>query len=731
MGDFETGQQALLSLINELVPLGTLSDVTLTAPADNEILAFDNGSGLWINQTPDEADIIDKTTTQTMTGKTLDSFLNTNHADTVHIQIRNETGVTITKGSVVHISGFSVPQDLPLIALADSDSAATMPAVGIVTDDISDNTNGDVTIAGVLDGVVTTGLTNGATIYVNGTPGVFTDVKPTGTGLIQNIGTVLKVGGAGVGRIKITSMDRTNDLPNIPDGEIWIGNASAVPTPVIMSGDILISNTGVTSINTGVIVDGDIAVHTSTKITITAKGQLNSSIIYGDQNNSLGAFYVDIDDIAVPANPGASIRRLFVNTATGELSVRTSAGATVSLEAVGAGEANTHSSLGGGSFALTAATPKTGVNLNLISISNGNGMNAALATDVLTLAVASTVVQTDQANTYGDFLQTFKDNQLKINSPDDADGVIFVNSNQTADRNLIIPILTANRDIVVTGEASQIVIGTEVTGASTALTDTADIAYLNTINTFLSIQTFNANVIHAARNQEDKGSDVVSASTITLGGDGNFFDITGTTTINEILGTNWQAGSEISLQFDAILTITNNSGGTNDILTADGANITTAAGFVLGLRFNGTDWIEIFRNTVGGAGANYAIIGFAGLNLTAANTYYAGLGTPGSSWDTTEANFTNDADFAGEFNTFHFNVKSNSKNTSSTLTFRIAGVDKGTLTIGSSATGEFESVANTDAIAINDNLNFKIIATGSGTITGWTGYIRVKIDSVE
>jgi len=54
-------------------------------------------------------------------------------------------------------------------------------------------------------------------------------------------------------------------------------------------------------------------------------------------NQDLGAYYLDIDDIGVPANPGATIRRLFVNTADGKLSVRTNGGVTVSLEEQGGG----------------------------------------------------------------------------------------------------------------------------------------------------------------------------------------------------------------------------------------------------------------------------------------------------------------------------------------------------------------------------------------------------------
>jgi len=66
----------------------------------------------------------------------------------------------------------------------------------------------------------------------------------------------------------------------------------------------------------------------------------------------------------------------------------------------------------------------------------------------------SSIVYEDEANTYGDFLQTFKDDKLKINSPDDADGITFVNSNQTAERNLTIPVLTGNDTLATIGLAN-------------------------------------------------------------------------------------------------------------------------------------------------------------------------------------------------------------------------------------------------------------------------------------
>lgn len=70
-----------------------------------------------------------------------------------------------------------------------------------------------------------------------------------------------------------------------------------------------------------------------------------------------------------------------------------------------------------------------------------------------------------------------------------------------------------------------------------------------------------------------KGADVASATTTTLGTDGDIFDITGTTTITAF--TTRYAGSISVLHFDGALTLTHHA--TNLILPG-GANITTAAG---------------------------------------------------------------------------------------------------------------------------------------------------------
>jgi hypothetical protein len=71
----------------------------------------------------------------------------------------------------------------------------------------------------------------------------------------------------------------------------------------------------------------------------------------------------------------------------------------------------------------------------------------------------------------------------------------------------------------------------------------------------------------------DKGSDVASANALTLGSDGNYFDITGTTAITSIATKG--VGQRVLLQFDGILVLTHHA---TDLVLPGGKNITTAAG---------------------------------------------------------------------------------------------------------------------------------------------------------
>ena len=100
-----------------------------------------------------------------------------------------------------------------------------------------------------------------------------------------------------------------------------------------------------------------------------------------------------------------------------------------------------------------------------------------------------------------------------------------------------------------------------------------------------------------------KGSDIASATNITIGTSGNTFDVTGTTTIQHFDNANWAVGSVVSLHFDGAVILTNNAGGLTgaqaNILLSGDANFTTATGDILTfLLHDSTNWQEVSRNSV-------------------------------------------------------------------------------------------------------------------------------------
>lgn len=109
----------------------------------------------------------------------------------------------------------------------------------------------------------------------------------------------------------------------------------------------------------------------------------------------------------------------------------------------------------------------------------------------------------------------------------------------------------------------------------------------------LDLTVGNGKGLIKGRNTVQEGAAVASAGVLTLGVDGNSFPITGTTTITNITVTNWGAGSEITLAFQAACQVTNNAGGAGNILLSGGANITFAANTILKLFFDGTNWIDV------------------------------------------------------------------------------------------------------------------------------------------
>jgi hypothetical protein len=173
---------------NVQIRLGQLENVanTVSNPLINQVLTYDQDNSEWSNAYPDQTIVL----------------------------VRNTSGVPITRGQAVHVTG-SNGNNMFQVELADASDPTKMPAIGIVYEDIPINGEGAVVTFGRANGISgISGYTNGDTLYVaSGTPGGLTNVKPYGVDLdlIQNVGVVVNHSS---GVMFVTGIGRANDIPN-------------------------------------------------------------------------------------------------------------------------------------------------------------------------------------------------------------------------------------------------------------------------------------------------------------------------------------------------------------------------------------------------------------------------------------------------------------------------------------------------------------------------------------
>lgn len=148
------------------------------------------------------------------------------------VLIECQSGGAITAGQPVYISGTHA-SGKPIVALADNSSSATMPAIGLASQTVISGVDVLIQANGLLENVDTSAYTAGQALYINGA-GLLTSTKPTGTALIQKTGVVSR-SHASAGSIVIQGAGRSNDLPNLPEGRVWEGDANGVPQAVTLA----------------------------------------------------------------------------------------------------------------------------------------------------------------------------------------------------------------------------------------------------------------------------------------------------------------------------------------------------------------------------------------------------------------------------------------------------------------------------------------------------------------
>ena len=142
------------------------------------------------------------------------------------LRVKNVSGGTLNAGTLVRVAPSANPPsgNVLEVDVADNSASSTMPAVGILVVSILDEAEGDAVAFGRASGFSTSGYTEGDPIWV-GSNGAFVGTKPTGSDLIQKVGQIIKVHPSN-GSIEVFGAGRTNDVPNLSVGKIWVGTTT-------------------------------------------------------------------------------------------------------------------------------------------------------------------------------------------------------------------------------------------------------------------------------------------------------------------------------------------------------------------------------------------------------------------------------------------------------------------------------------------------------------------------
>ena len=120
------------------------------------------------------------------------------------IRVYNDSGATIANGKCVYITGEEEVEFRPTIGLADASDVSTAKVIGLSTQSIPNNSFGYVTKWGFLNDIDTTGLTEGAVLYLSDiTPGDFSELLPSSTSVVQQVGYVVHAITGPTGRLLV------------------------------------------------------------------------------------------------------------------------------------------------------------------------------------------------------------------------------------------------------------------------------------------------------------------------------------------------------------------------------------------------------------------------------------------------------------------------------------------------------------------------------------------------
>jgi hypothetical protein len=154
LGDFGAGGGA--------TELNDLTDVFITTPLNTQVLNYDSATSKWINSNASGGGDMFKSVYDT------DNDGNVDKAETVQIIVRNSTGVTLTKGQIVYLSGATGNRPNAVLAQANSE-ATSSKTIGWVTANIANNSDGFIGVSGSAHDLDTSAFTAGDLLWLSPT----------------------------------------------------------------------------------------------------------------------------------------------------------------------------------------------------------------------------------------------------------------------------------------------------------------------------------------------------------------------------------------------------------------------------------------------------------------------------------------------------------------------------------------------------------------------------------
>jgi len=318
--------------------------------------------------------------------------------------VRNETGATLTKGTVVYISGASGNKALVTKANASAD-ATSAQTFGVIQADISNNNNGYVVIIGVVSNLNTSAYADGAQLYLSGTTaGTFTNIKPYAPIHLVYVGIVTRSHATqGTIEVKIQNgyeMDELHDVSaqNPVNGQTLVYNqtTSLWEKANLTAGTGISVTNGAGSITIAATNSGTVTSVTGTSPVVSSGGatpDISLAASYGDTQNPYASKTANFVLAAPDGTAGVPTFRAVVASDIPTLNQNTTGTA--------AGLSSTLAITSGGTGQTTANTA-----FNALAPSQTSNANKYLKTDGTNTSWATVEALPSQTSQSGKYLTT-------------------------------------------------------------------------------------------------------------------------------------------------------------------------------------------------------------------------------------------------------------------------------------------------------------------------------------